>query len=1168
MSRRSTVKAHGPPRHTEALSTSPGLLRALLPRPIREVCQQEDTTDCDSEWQRVIFSDESRFSLGGDAQRVRVWRHRGQHQDERSGSLSYSGEQRNNRSALRLAARRTPPISRGRLNPIGGSKDSGPAYQHLQEIDGSEREMEPGRVNTMKSDGALHQDSFHNMQASHSSRSWGGHLDQGSSRNHCSSIAGKCSPAPYRPCSIPIIPSVHSHQDEASCMQTATTAGSGQPQKKEASHLLEEAQEQLRALTHANRKPEDGMFPIPQGARETVCILLANGGGSDASNKYIISHMGTRDFGGIFKVPFLPFNSLLNLLKDRNGVVPDCHGVTQNGRGSSSVMSPALVSVEATNESVCEGTVVSTKMNGSMRTWCHATSTPTTKSSGTGVPPPLPHHLQELCEDIQAAWDGLSQDTIRNLYSSIPRRLACWFGLNAGLHVQGPSSPLVVQLGDTLLLPCFSQSPLPLKDLQVEWTKTDSEALVIVFQQGESRPHLQSQSFRDRVHLFPEEIHKGNFSISLNDVVSTDAGVYRCRVSTTQASSETEVELNIEHLVVKGSDHAISASVGDEVTLNCSVDSNVPVTIIEEVSWRKRGRERGQDVLVLLFQSSEALSDSSHGSYHGRAEFFISEIPKGNFSLRLKDVKLEDQGEFICEVHTNDRSAHTTVVLQKLGFSTYQILIFVLCYIALQLSVVLGVPVFYLLKRKGSRIEIVTCLLVSTLRPLMLMKTFPYLNKFPKHLAAAVQALAVPVYHSILTVTVCSIFSRNVGQEYKGSERILELLVVLEGVCLFGATVLAGYASRVHSTVVQQMCNAALLGFFLILQSEEDFHESIQLPLVLCPLIMGIMVVLTLQRHCFQGKPFRCHHIVLSSLIVTIFSLTELGAYGLISFATNDFTTTLMLPVEAVIHVVAWLSVVFLMRWRRTHQQQCCFVQRGLGYLCCTVVVAVLIIAFGAACVHYVNVHRKNNEDCGGYMAMSALIHVLATTTLFKHPKNLPDLPHILIYMFGAVGPNIVSSITLITELSLKAANGAPTIEDLRVIVLSSETVFVSAWLALQVYNLWMEIRHRIKDNFEDQNEAGPQDPQEMEVLSAPERRASDPSEAGGFLLVLHFKSDLCETSVEHVDESILKAFMGLMGKWHGPVGNVLWTTSCGQRPMGNVLWATSYGQRPMGSIL
>ncbi|KAI4894419.1 hypothetical protein NFI96_030273, partial [Prochilodus magdalenae] len=32
----------------------------------------------------IIFSDESRVGLGGDAQRIRVWRHRGQHQDERS----------------------------------------------------------------------------------------------------------------------------------------------------------------------------------------------------------------------------------------------------------------------------------------------------------------------------------------------------------------------------------------------------------------------------------------------------------------------------------------------------------------------------------------------------------------------------------------------------------------------------------------------------------------------------------------------------------------------------------------------------------------------------------------------------------------------------------------------------------------------------------------------------------------------------------------------------------------------------------------------------------------------------------------------------------------------------------------------------------------------------
>ena len=36
-----------------------------------------------------------------------------------------------------------------------------------------------------------------------------------------------------------------------------------------------------------------------------------------------------------------------------NGVVPDCHGVTQNGSGSCSVMRPAFVLVDTTNKSVC-----------------------------------------------------------------------------------------------------------------------------------------------------------------------------------------------------------------------------------------------------------------------------------------------------------------------------------------------------------------------------------------------------------------------------------------------------------------------------------------------------------------------------------------------------------------------------------------------------------------------------------------------------------------------------------------------------------------------------------------------------------------------------------------------------------------------------------------------
>ncbi|XP_073776887.1 pro-neuregulin-3, membrane-bound isoform isoform X3 [Danio rerio] len=146
----------------------------------------------------------------------------------------------------------------------------------------------------------LHQDSFYNMQATQSSKSWSSHLDHRCARSLRSGGPSQSPPAPYRPCSIPIIPSVHSYQDEVSCMQTAPTDGSSRSsplegtantaavhqqsiraagRREEVVSLLDEAQEQLRALAHAQRKQEDLSSSVPQGAKETVCILLANGGG-------------------------------------------------------------------------------------------------------------------------------------------------------------------------------------------------------------------------------------------------------------------------------------------------------------------------------------------------------------------------------------------------------------------------------------------------------------------------------------------------------------------------------------------------------------------------------------------------------------------------------------------------------------------------------------------------------------------------------------------------------------------------------------------------------------------------------------------------------------------------------------------------------------------------
>ncbi|XP_044070501.1 pro-neuregulin-3, membrane-bound isoform isoform X3 [Siniperca chuatsi] len=263
---------------------------------------------------------------------------RGTAKHHRSGSLSHSPDQRT-REAHWSAPRRTPPITRGRLNPIGGSKYSGPAYQHLQEVDSSEKEAEAQRGCQMQGANQCddpRRDAFLHMRTPVSKETtslspWSGRMEEHSglcapsehndlnptsrSLRRPGRRPSHSPPPPFRSCSIPIIPSVQCHHDnEVSCMQTsvtsATTAMSitcgpmpckegrrekvahatlsssscssaiGQ-QQNEVALLLEEAQEQLRALAH--RKQEEGA--ISSGsmaalmeARETVCFLNLNGG--------------------------------------------------------------------------------------------------------------------------------------------------------------------------------------------------------------------------------------------------------------------------------------------------------------------------------------------------------------------------------------------------------------------------------------------------------------------------------------------------------------------------------------------------------------------------------------------------------------------------------------------------------------------------------------------------------------------------------------------------------------------------------------------------------------------------------------------------------------------------------------------------------------------------
>ncbi|XP_067312500.1 myelin-oligodendrocyte glycoprotein-like [Pseudorasbora parva] len=116
-----------------------------------------------------------------------------------------------------------------------------------------------------------------------------------------------------------------------------------------------------------------------------------------------------------------------------------------------------------------------------------------------------------------------------------------------GFTVRGPSAPLVAPLGSSVVLSCYVDKPLPMEGLEVKWRRTDSDAdsetVVHLFLDGDSRPETQHQDYHNRAHFFTDQIQHGNFSLRLDNLRAEDEGNYTCKVYSQQDSGETEVQI-------------------------------------------------------------------------------------------------------------------------------------------------------------------------------------------------------------------------------------------------------------------------------------------------------------------------------------------------------------------------------------------------------------------------------------------------------------------------------------------------------------------------------------------------------------------------------------------------------------------------------------------------
>ncbi|KAK2917125.1 hypothetical protein Q8A67_001499 [Cirrhinus molitorella] len=584
-----------------------------------------------------------------------------------------------------------------------------------------------------------------------------------------------------------------------------------------------------------------------------------------------------------------------------------------------------------------------------------------------------------------------------------------------GLIVKGPSGPLVAPLGSSVVLPCYVDELSSVEGLEVEWKRTDSKTLVHLFQDGESQAESQHKDYQDRAHFFTEEIQHGNFSLRLDNLRAEDEGQYTCNVYIQQESGENVVQIkvdNVERLRVSGSSRSISASVGEDVTLNCSVDSHITPEDFEEVSWKKTDEDK--DIMVLLFQNNEALPDSAHERYTDRVEFFTDEIPKGNFSLRLKSVRTEDKGVYMCQVFAGGLSANTTVVLEQLGFSVLHIMVLILCISAsgsalllfcliycrsttedtvfrLQMFLVFCPSLLMFLAfvlwgfSEGSLSETLSCCALYFLRPLLLLWASPFMSNFTGTIKSLILKYSYVAEYLVLSLVVYSALFTSAWQKllsYTAFDRavIIALFVIVFVCCLCKIIyILVTEVGKKSGRIIKIFNVVADMTFEILptLQFVLLFYTFGSAGAEFIIIILPVLLMMTNDRWFFRCRvKLNCSFSAIRTTMLIFIIVTN----------------------------VAMISVYIFTLENKTD---------AIGWACVIVFLQILWMVM------------KFTDVTFGFLRLSRDFH-----------RFVP------VYVFGSVGVVLLNSAALITELILKTVNGDRMMADLRFTVFPTECLF------------------------------------------------------------------------------------------------------------------------------
>ncbi|XP_069620594.1 V-set domain-containing T-cell activation inhibitor 1-like [Ranitomeya imitator] len=104
-------------------------------------------------------------------------------------------------------------------------------------------------------------------------------------------------------------------------------------------------------------------------------------------------------------------------------------------------------------------------------------------------------------------------------------------------------------VGENVILPCSVKyrENFSYNTLNIRW-KTEQK-YVKHFYYGKFQDDLQNKIFKGRTHLFYYEFPKGNLSLALNNIQTSDAGIYECLVFISKDKYTTKTELVVQDQV-------------------------------------------------------------------------------------------------------------------------------------------------------------------------------------------------------------------------------------------------------------------------------------------------------------------------------------------------------------------------------------------------------------------------------------------------------------------------------------------------------------------------------------------------------------------------------------------------------------------------------------------